>query len=730
MKKKMLLILPMAMVLAGCTWWNPLTWFKKDDQTEDPEDIKPEEMKQHANSITASPSAPFFLKVGEERKVSVSLSPTPTDEFERKFTWKLTGDSVSYTLDEEKGKSATIVGLKEGTSYLKVTNTYNNELTKTFTVKVFDFNPEKQYFWQFDKDTDKAKFEGFKDGIANLSGVEWDFNRAQSGYVKPLYNGLGFGKGGEPETDLKLKAYNSRPISSISIEAASANSLAKMSVKIGETTVLDRTTVSKVDYDKNMKFYDVVPEEPLAGDIEIHVETPEVDPSPEDSDTYKTPGAFWLKTIFINYADEPVYKTTRNYDIKGMYDSAESNPINSLNTTAKELVMPDTDEDFSITFTNIRKEKSSDAVPGYVQTNGDILIESKKSTEAIKYVELKLPTTETVPVPKNTFILETSRLGGEPYSCTEIKTDQNGLLKAYVYGNNISAIKLRSKSTTFVGLDYFTVKTQEGNHGVIDSLVTPESFVPDRLNYVVGMVFDTLGLGNLRVAYTDPNIQQDVLKPTDLEWFDGASYETNPATATKELKLGTTSVYGVYKQGGVSFTVKIEGITVEDSYLDLSLIKNVSEIDTSSKYYLIGVNGTKNLFLPSKGASALKNSTGNVDLGSISLEDNISITAAYSNDFFSFEIVSDKYRVKFLDPTDSKTHYVGMTNSGGFSTAQGPDNKDYAFTINADGSVEMMIQKSDASITKYLTFDGSKLLLSDNSSDSNIRIFKDVTVAA
>lgn len=718
MKKKMLLILPMAMVLAGCTWWNPLTWFKKDDQTEEPEDIKPEDMKQHANSITASPSAPFFLKVGEERKVSVSLSPTPTDEFERKFTWKLTGDSVSYTLDEEKGKSATIVGLKEGTSYLKVTNTYNSELTKTFTVKVFDFNPEKQYFWQFDKDTDKAKFEGFKDGTANLSGVEWDYTREKSDYIQTLNGGLGFGKGGEPETDLKLKAFNSRPISGIHIEAASANSLAKMSIKIGETTVMDQVTVSRVDYDKNMKFYDYEGSSPVSGNVEIHVETPEVDPSPADPDTYKEPGGFALKTIIIDYADNPTYESVAGFNFKQMYDDPDSDFYkDKLTKSAKNYSFSDGSVD--ITLNNVVKEADDAKTPGYAHLNGDIMI-SAGPGEVIKKVEFKVPVAEGL-APANKYVVETTRSGGAPYSSSGVTCNKEGLLDFYVYGDNVSSIRLKSKSN-YVGIDYINVKTMSGSHGVIDGLEVPENYKPKKVEYYAGEYFDTTGLPVARIAYTDSSIQKDVVKPSDMQWYDGPSFDANPSTAKKVLSGGTTYVYGVLREG---LKVKVEGLTVIEQLINISLIKDVTEIDTSSHYFLLCKNASadkQGLMLSSAGGNMGQKNKGGVNvLEGVTIQDEMSISKGFEGDYYKFPANGDLREI-----CGALGNYFSMTNSGSISYSSNPQGqKDFTLTIDeTTGVATFYYEITSLSKTGYLYYTGTNVSITTDATKSNLLIYK------
>lgn len=720
MKKKMLLLLPMAIALSGCTWWNPLTWFKKEEEKPaEPDDVTPDEMKQHAKSMSASPSKPFFLKVGEEKKVSVSLDPTPTDEYERKFTWKLTGDSVSYSLDEEKGKSATIVGLKEGTSYLKVTNTYNTELTKTFTIKVIDFDPENQYFWQFDKDVDKPQFEGLKNGIANLSGIEWDFARAKSDYVQSLNGGIGFGKGEQPETDLKLTAFNSRPISSISIEASSANSLAKMSVKIGETTVMDQVTVSKVDYDKNMQFYTFEAASPLSGNVEIHVETDDLNPNPPDPETYKAPGAFSLKSIFITYGDELVFETEAAFNFKEMYEDSSSELYKDNLNKGSGKNFTFSDGSVQITLNNVVKEADDAKTPGYAHLNGDIMI-TAGAGEVIKKIEFKVPVAEDS-APANKYVVETTRSGGAPYSSSGVTCDKNGLLEFYVYGDNVSTVRLKSKSN-YVGIDYLNVKTMLGDHGVISGLETPEVYAPTKVEYYAGEYFDTTGLPVARIAYTDSSIQKDMVKPSDMEWYDGPSYDANPATAKKVLAGGTTYVYGVLRAG---LTVKITGLTVISEDVNITLVKDISEINTSSHYYLLVKNSDpakQGLILSTADGNMGQKNKGGVNvLEGVTIEDEMSISKGFENDYYSFIEDGGLKQIAGVHG-----NYFSMTNSGGISYSANPQGqKSFTLSINeTTGVASFYYEVAATSKTGYLYYTGTNVTIGTDGTKSNLLIYK------
>ena len=162
MNKKSLLIFPICLLLAGCQiklFGKTIKIFEmnsqqeqKEDENKDkdntpepgPEDITPEDPTTHATSCSATPNAPFYLKVGESKTVEMSLSPSPSKDEEKIFEWKLSGNSASYVVDTNTRK-AVVTGVSAGTSYLTATNTFNDNLKKTFTINVIEFDEQKDY---------------------------------------------------------------------------------------------------------------------------------------------------------------------------------------------------------------------------------------------------------------------------------------------------------------------------------------------------------------------------------------------------------------------------------------------------------------------------------------------------------------------------------------------------------------------------------------------------------
>ena len=224
MKKKLLLILPITMLLAGCKitlFGKTFTFFewkkssqqetqkeqKQDSGTKPIDDVIPDDPTQHATSLSLDPNAPFYLKVGETRNISCSLSPAPTLASEKVISWSLKGDYLDYTVNPDNTYKVAVTGKTPGTAELTATNTYNSNLTKTFTIKVINFDEENDYLWQY-KSSDRAQFgydsteakQGVLEGDANLNGQIWHFTRSKLSSLQSSMGAVGFGKGGDPET--------------------------------------------------------------------------------------------------------------------------------------------------------------------------------------------------------------------------------------------------------------------------------------------------------------------------------------------------------------------------------------------------------------------------------------------------------------------------------------------------------------------------------------------------
>ena len=349
MKKKLLLILPISMILCGCKinlFGKTISIFEKKSKENENQQVKPsggdptviddvipDDPTQHATSITLDPNAPFYLKVGETREIKCSLSPAPTLAEEKIMTWSLQGDYIDYVVNEENTYKVSVTGKAPGVSKLTATNTYNDTLTKTFTINVIDFDEENDYLWQY-VSADRAQFgydskeakQGTLEGDAVLNGMTWHYTRSSLESLQSSMGAVGFGKGSNPETHIHLETTVDRLVSKFTLEVASANSLAKMTIKVGDTVYMNEETVP-ADY------YDVIgsissdPVLPDTGKIEIDVYTPEYDPSRSDDPTYRKPGAFYLKSILINYKQEVIERIEIAPDSEHVVDYFDSETI-------------------------------------------------------------------------------------------------------------------------------------------------------------------------------------------------------------------------------------------------------------------------------------------------------------------------------------------------------------------------------------------------------------------
>ena len=326
MKKKFLFTLPLvgAFLLSGCKinlFGKTLYLFEKAPAKEqehidgDPTiipDITPDDPTQHATSISQTPNAPFYLKVGETKDISVSLSPSPTLASEKTFTWSKNNENISFVVDEKTSSKVKITGLSAGVTELTALNDFNNNLKKTFTIKVIDFDEENDYLWQY-QSSDRSEFgydyqtakQGTLEGDAKLGNITWHYTRSNLSSLQSSMGAVGFGKGSAPETHIHFETENIRLVEKFTIEAASAQSLAKMTIKVGDTVYMNEKEVPADSWDV-IGTIESNPVLPSDGKIEIDIYTPEFEIDKIDDPTYKKPGAFYLKSILINFKEEVI----------------------------------------------------------------------------------------------------------------------------------------------------------------------------------------------------------------------------------------------------------------------------------------------------------------------------------------------------------------------------------------------------------------------------------------
>ena len=628
-KKKLLLILPISFFLCSCNladvgigqfkpfsseFWQGLSIFgwqpfggkdnKEGTHNDTPiEDVDIDENK-HATSISADPSAAFYLKKGESRTVKVTLSPsTGVRDEEKTFTWSITkGDGVTIP-SGVTGNTIEITAVKASNgNVVTAVNDYNHSLTKSFTIHVIDFDEENDYLWQYDSE-DKNQFgytsshkQGDASGVATLNGISWSFLREPEAIsINTTQSGaIGFGKGENPETHVHFEAEVGRTVESITFEVASANSLAKMSVSVGETAYMTEKTVPKVTNNALNFLTTNEVSTPVSGKIQIDVVTPEMDNSRKEDPDYNAPGAFYLKSILIHFGGEIEPVTVQTFNFKEMYDNrvAGDGYFGNLTTTAKTVEF--SQNDFDVTLEKVKSESNSDdeKIPGYAHTNGYIDIKLNKANEEFYKVEFKINYGTYAESSKTIYALHVSKSGGAPFAPTGLTStidEATGLLNVSLFTNaHYNTIRLKptkENNVSNVGLDYLKVTTKAGINPTIASISTPALFEPSVTEYYDGDLFNTEGLNDLIITYEESGVEPDALPASELEWFDGASYDENPATATKVLKAGTKKVYGVFR-GEVVAT--IENITVIGEYETLTLVKSASDIEANYKYLIVG----------------------------------------------------------------------------------------------------------------------------------------------
>lgn len=684
-----------------------------------------EDIHTHAvsmSSSSSSPNAPFYLKVGETKQLGVTLSPAPELANEKTVTWSLDNEGIiEYTVDETETKKVTVTGAKEGTVKLTATNDYNASLSYTFTIKVINFDEDKEYLWQFDSEDRKSfgyiyqtRPEGIAEGYAVLNGISWHFTRSNVVTLQSSMGGIGFGKGGQPETHVHLETDTLRGVEKFIIEAASANSQGKMTIKVGDTVYMNEMTVPS-DYYDTIRTINSDPVEVVgSGKIEIDVYTPEYVPELDGTSGYKKPGAFYLKSIWIKFAEDPEPASEVTYDYKKMYDDQEEGFYDRIPDKGKGTTVTFTDETFSVTFNKIQKE--SDSVPGYATTNGDIIIKPLKENEVFYKVEAKFNfgTLST----KNSYSVEKSKTDGLTYSSTGISVNkETGVLIARLSEVHANVIRLKPSNSSYIGIETLTITTLPGTTLNVKGFEVPEQFEPDKKEYYVGEQFDPTGLPDLAITFQEEDIAPEAFPASQLTWYDGPSYDANPSKATTVLELGTTKVYGIYNNEKIA---EVIGLTILDDPKNITLVKSVDDIDETSHYYLVARQ--QNRFLRGSAGGSVGSGTAGVG----QLEDageEITLSGAYRNDYYQFEIGDGKYAIK-----STTGHYIGMTTKGGLSRNTDPNIKEFTLTMDPETYVltmkfEYQPEEGDP-IIRYIAFGTTAMSSLSTSEKANFSLYK------
>ena len=184
------------------------------------------------------------------------------------------------------------------------------------------YNPSYTLNEELHKVSGNVSGDGYPSGTAYLNEMEWQFIRSRADGNQELKlnaaasseSALKFGKGDADAENLTLKTTTNKKIKRITVETASANSLADFTIKFNDESKLSRKA-NKLYIDsargKNTKIwteqneYIVEFDGDISGNIEFSWINPQFDETAYLADPYgyKGPGAIYVKTIIIEYKD-------------------------------------------------------------------------------------------------------------------------------------------------------------------------------------------------------------------------------------------------------------------------------------------------------------------------------------------------------------------------------------------------------------------------------------------
>lgn len=298
-----------------------------DTNLPNPDLPDPEEADPEVTNIKLKYTTDFFMKVGEVLDFNASFDGITqlTDE-QKGVAWTQTNSSVlRIDVNASETRKCTFTALKEGTTKITATSTYNDGYSRSISVTVID---ESIYTYSFQVMTDSVKNK-FNDseagtakasGTASLSDYDWDFEFENPATKVTGSQMLTFGKGDVSFGNIYFRYANpdNYKIRSIKVICSSAAPIlegsgqdahyadygsASLSVKIGEYQYINNDHTPK---HKTAQQVDVVSgsdlgADPKTGPIEIHF-----------GPTYKRVGdptlggAVYLKSVIIEYYRGPV----------------------------------------------------------------------------------------------------------------------------------------------------------------------------------------------------------------------------------------------------------------------------------------------------------------------------------------------------------------------------------------------------------------------------------------
>lgn len=288
-------------------------------------------MTANVNKVNAnnSPTTPYFMTLNDEPKIfgvsvsapnGASVSDIPAER--KTFTWSVDKQNIIDFKVVEDSKNPTmkveVTPKAIGNVKLTATNNYENTLYRDFYIKVISVD-EGDYFWQFNEN-DRAKFgytsddrKGNESGVATLADLDWEYTRNPAISIgTSVGNTLTFGSASDiserKAENVTFTNKNTKTVSRIIVDTASAHSLADFTITIGGKEVIN-TKAPALTYENDCNPIDSgVLEEPLKGDIVLHWENPEFDPAIHSGEgSYsKGPGGINLKAIRIFYEESHI----------------------------------------------------------------------------------------------------------------------------------------------------------------------------------------------------------------------------------------------------------------------------------------------------------------------------------------------------------------------------------------------------------------------------------------
>ena len=694
----------------------------------------PVEMK-HGVSISGDPSAPFYLKVGQEKTVKATLSPSPERAEEKTFTWKKSNNNALITVDKSNSAKAIVQGIQEGRVVLTATNDYNPALARNFTANVINYDDDNMYLWEY-QSSDRAKFgyvneagkkQGDTEGIATLGTIDWAFERSSAISLQSNKGGLGFGKGSKPETLVTLTSHNDRQIKKVVIETASSKALANITVKVGDNEIINRKTPNYSDDAIGSVLYedDEMNPKKYTGDIKIQFDTPEYDSTRAEDPTYQAPGAVYLKSIWIEYYEiELDWKTNVSYDFEAKF-LEKAAPFDALAASAKPINFVDEENGIQIKFSAVVNpdKDTSKGIQGYALTNGDIEVISTKPDEVIKKVTFIYQNGSTVP----TYDEYSSVFGGEPYTdlLDTQKGDKNTTTKVgkFIKADNVNAVKFinsQGKTTHYkVGIKSIEVKTIAGSQLKVKKLELGPSAQLNKTSYKVGETFNPAGLQNINVSFTDETAPIIPIPSSVLTYYDATTYDTKGVLDTF-LQEGTTEVVALLC--GVEF--RVDGIEVVLVKMNFEKVTSLEQINTTSRYLVTSPENAS--FALGSSGSDLNNAKGALIDPSIDFGDTTYIPDCYEGDLFTFEINNVTGTYKFVN--SDKKHTWGLTtkkaSSASIDTEYTQWKLEFLDEVGEPGVLKISMEIDDETYSLYNNgskFDSKKI---EPESVSNIVLYK------